>query len=99
MIEMKETYVNQTEGYQFGESEWFKPFTDDLGQLYRSLVKEYGRCISKVYVDQLQVNGRMTAVHVGWCFLKRMKYEDAKETYLREVWVHVRNAETKEEGI
>ena len=99
MIEIRETFINQTGGYSFGHSDWYKPLTNDIGDLYRFLVKEFGRCISKMYIDRLQVNGRMAEIHCGWVFAKRMKYEDSKDTYLREVWVSVRNAETKEEGL
>lgn len=30
------------------------------------------------------------AVPVGWVFVKRMKYEDCEDTYIREVWVETR---------
>lgn len=89
-IWIKESFINRTRGGIFGETEPFEAWTDDLGKLYRSFVKEYGRCISKVYVDQKQ--GPPKAV--GWVFLKRMKYEDSRSNtpedyYIREVWVSV----------
>lgn len=94
MLKIQEIFVNLDKGYRFGESDWYEPYTDDLGQLYRSLRCEYGRCIGKVYVD-LREGG---AQPVGWVFRKRMEYEDAhrisdpeKRTYLRETWVSYRH--------
>jgi len=49
------------------------------GEMYRDCVREYGRCKSKVYVDQ--ADG--AAIHVGWFFERLEKYTDADETYLR----------------
>lgn len=95
-LEIKEKFVNRDKGYVFSESDWHALDTQDKGQLYRSLRDEYGRCISKVYVDQLQVNGQMAAIPIGWVFVKRIQYEDCDETYLREVWVTVRETEHDE---
>ena len=88
---IKETYVNLTEGYSFGDSGgYFETWTHDKGKLFKSLQQEYGRCASKVYVDQLQVNGQMAAIQVGWTFHKKMQYEDSKDTFIREVWVSIK---------
>jgi predicted RNA-binding Zn-ribbon protein involved in translation (DUF1610 family) len=102
---VNETYVNEDKGYQFGESGWQESFTDNMGRLFRSCQKEYGRCTSAVYVDT--VDG--PPIRVGWYFQKRMEYEDSRprydsysgkmkpaETYLRGVWVTVREAVTIE---
>lgn len=92
MIEIKETYCNKDKDCIFGESGCYRPFTDCLGTLYRSLQSEYGRCTGKVYVDL--PDGK--AKSVGWVFVKRMEYEDSfrirsgPKTYLREVWVSYR---------
>ena len=80
---ISETFVNLDKGYQFGDSGKYEPFTDDLGQLYRSLRREYGRCTGRVYIDTKEHGTKA----VGWVFVKRMKYEDCNDTYLREVWV------------
>jgi hypothetical protein len=74
------------ERYGIGESGWYEPFTDNLGELFKSLRKEYGRCVSRVYQDT--PDG--TADPVGWVFQKRVKYWDANETYLQETWVTYR---------
>jgi hypothetical protein len=69
-----------------GNSEPYETHFEDPAKLYRSCLKEYGRCISKVYIDK---NGK--SVPVGWVFLKRQEYEDSRkrpsETYLHETWV------------
>jgi hypothetical protein len=56
---------------------------DERGALYRALVKEYGRCISKVYVDREGA----PPLAIGWVFRGRQRYTDTGEPYLRETWV------------
>lgn len=87
---IRETYLNKDRDMIFGETGWYEPYTIDKGKLFRSLQKEYGRCVSKVYLDELQVNGMMVAIPHGWVFQKKDKYEDTGERYMREVWVSVR---------
>lgn len=82
---MHETYVNVDKNACFGESDWFEPWTEDTGKLYKDLVREYGRCVSSVYIDQ----ENSPPLRVGWVFRKRMKYEDSPDTYIREVWVEL----------
>jgi len=72
--------------YGLGESGWYEPFTEDLGKLFKSLNKEYGRCVSKVYQDA--PDG--VADPVGWVFQKRVKQSDYKPSYLQETWVTYR---------
>lgn len=85
-LQIRETSVNETKGYQFGDSDWYTPYTDDLGQLFRSLQREYGRCTSHVFRDWN--NG--SAIATGWHFEKQMQYTDSDETYLRSTWVELR---------
>lgn len=86
---ISESFVNATKGYHLGEeSEPYEAFTDDVGKLFRSLMREYGRCVSSVYVDTK--NGK--SKRIGWVFQKRMKYEDCDETFIREVWVTLHDA-------
>lgn len=92
MLWIQETYLNATENHLIGESEVFETHTDDRGDLFRSLQREYGRCTGRVYVDR--ADGPPKAV--GWVFVGRDHYADgpglygkARETYLREVWVTV----------
>lgn len=86
-LHIQETFVNETAGYRFGETEPYEPFTDDLGKLFRNLQAEYGRCTGKVYTDS-----KDGVKAIGWVFEKRMKYEDARtnkpeDYYLCSVWV------------
>lgn len=85
---VSETYINLDKGYRFGESDVYESFTDDKGKLYRRLVREFGRCTGRVYVDR---EGKPPQT-VGWVFIKRMQYDDCNETYLRETWVTVHTA-------
>lgn len=90
-LKIRETYVNETKGHQFGQSEVMDAYADTVGELFRDMQEEFGRCISKMYRD---VAGR-PPIQVGWVFQKRMVYEDARrpytenDYYLREVWVEV----------
>lgn len=91
MLKIKETYVNETKGYQWGDSGWYEPYTENIGRLFLNMQREFGRCIGRMYRDY--ENGKTVAV--GWVFQKRMRYEDARynrpeDYYLREVWVEVR---------
>lgn len=88
MFEIQEININQTRGHRLGNSAWFLPFTQDKKKLFKILKKEYGRCISKAYIDLPDE----TPQEVGWVFEKKMKYEDARSNnpedfYVREVWV------------
>lgn len=84
---IRETYINQSEGWQIGDSGWYEPFTDNRGDLYRFCRKEWGACISRCYIDTAK-----GTIPVGWVFSRRERYEDARskaDTYIREVWVEV----------
>lgn len=86
-MKVSEVYINATRGYRFGESEPYEPYTDNIGKLFLSYQREFGRCTSKVYVDT--DHGPKA---IGWVFVKKMRYEDARsknDTYVREVWVTV----------
>lgn len=81
---VKETWVNRDDKCLLGESDVYETYTEEKGQLYRHMVREYGRCIGKIYVETKE-----GTKEVGWVFLKRQKYSDCKETYLQETWVTV----------
>ena len=55
---------------------------DNLMDLYHFGIKEYGKCISKIYIDR-----NNTTCHIGYVFLKKIKYEDCNEYYLSETWL------------
>ncbi len=84
---LKENYIqypkcDTEKGYRAGESGPYEAFTEDVKRLFRSLSKEYGRCVSRVYIDE---NGESKPI--GWVFQKRKKYEDVDEYYILETWV------------
>lgn len=85
---ISETYVNATTGVMYGDIPAYETWADvdDLGKLYKSLVKEYGRCISSMYIDHTD---KIKTQKIGWVFLRRATYDDSKETYLQETWVAV----------
>ena len=80
---IKETWVVD-EKYISGESDWYEPYTDDSGDLFRSLRHEYGLCIGRMYRDY---NGQ--AIACGWVFRKRTRAEDGSVVVL-ETWVECR---------
>ena len=90
---ISETFVNLDKGYRFGESEPYEPYTDNVGELFREMRREYGRCTGSVYVDT--TDGKVK--RIGWVFQKRMEYEDyrrgdSERYYTREVWVTLHDA-------
>ena len=84
MLWIQEEFFNATKGYRFSQSAPYETAFDDTGKLFRSLQSEYGRCVSRVYVGTKTGTKR-----IGWVFEKRMRYEDSKGHYTREVWVTV----------
>jgi len=77
-------YVNVTQGYRIGNEGPLETRFETKGELYRHCIKEYGRCVSKCYIEDGQ--------QIGWVFQKRVKYDDCKETYLQETWVTVHDS-------
>jgi hypothetical protein len=79
--------------YGLGEGEVYQTYLTTLGDLYRAMQAEYGRCTGRVYIDR-KGGG---SVPVGWVFVKRERYEGTPRageprSYLREVWVSVHSA-------
>jgi len=82
---IQETFVNDTLGSLFGESEPYEPWIDHSGSLFRTMQAEYGRCRGHVYQDTKQ-----GVIAIGWVFESRQKYtDDPDDMYLRAVWVTV----------
>ena len=90
MLKIRETWVNASEGYNCGDSDWYEPFTEDRGELFRACQREHGRCISNVYVDVPVAFYPPKTKKVGWVFQKRAKYTDCENTYLQETWIELR---------
>ena len=84
MLVINETWVDKTQNALCGSSGYYEPYTEDLGELFRSLQREYGRCVSRVYQDNC-LDG--TSWVNGWVFEKKHKYNDCNEYYLAETWV------------
>lgn len=83
---IRESFINTTEEHVFAESPAVETFTEDRGELFRALRAEYGRCISRVYIDR---NGQPPEA-IGWVFQSRDHYQDQPQrSYLREVWITV----------
>lgn len=89
---IQEEFVNATKEQRFSSGSWEETRYETTGDLYHALTREYGRCVSKMYVDK--VGG--APMQTGWVFQKRMEYDDshrirdkADRTYIREVWVSV----------
>lgn len=78
-----ENHVNASKQYHIGNTQ-YEPFTDNIGKLFRSYQKEYGKCISYVYIDN-RTGGKSRPV--GWVFVKKMKYDDCDKYYLHETWI------------
>jgi hypothetical protein len=86
-IFVQEEFVNATKGYRFGESDPQESRFTRKGDLYRFCVKEYGRCVSKVYIDT-----PAGVKAIGWVFIKREQYTDCNDTYLQEAWITMHKA-------
>lgn len=92
---ISESWVNATEGYRIGDSGEYEPFTDNIAKLFRSLQKEYGRCVSNMYCDTPEaMSDTGKAPAIGWVFQKIDHYEDTGEPYLKETWVSLHDAPT-----
>lgn len=84
MLHLQIDTINKTKGYRFGDSGVFESCYDNTGKAFKGLRKEYGRCISKMYVGE--------GSHIGWVFIKKAKYDDCNEYYLQETWVSLHEA-------
>ena len=75
---------NHTENYIIFEDvqEW--DTCETIAEVYKAAQKEFGRCVSKMYIDTDDPN---KPKHVGWVFEKKQKYEDTKEFYIQETWI------------
>jgi hypothetical protein len=80
-----ETHINDTRNHFISEPFQTETHTDNLKQLFQSLQKEYGLCVSKMYRDLKDGSTKV----VGWVFSKQRQYEDCKDTYQHTVWVEL----------
>jgi hypothetical protein len=82
---IKISYVDATRNVRYGD-DWLAAKDciggSTTGDLYRAMRREYGRCISRVYID---TNGQ--TLPIGWVFVSRQRYDDTREPYRREIWI------------
>jgi hypothetical protein len=81
-IFVQEEFVNETEGYRSGESDPFESRFESAGEAFKYYRKEFGRPVSKIYVDTPEGSRA-----IGWVFVKRVKYDDCKDTFLQAAWI------------
>lgn len=92
--------VNLTKGHRINDPEFVETRFDTKAALYRSLIKEYGGHVRKMYTE---LGGNKT-VQIGWIFTKRERYVDVslprsikrlskreldEYTFLCETWVSI----------
>lgn len=96
---IRETFTNETKGYNYGSSDPYEPYTNNRGELFRAMQREYGRCTSRIYIDRLG----SPPIAIGWYFQKRVRYEDAHSNkpdnyFIRGVWVEIISPRIDEMG-
>ena len=89
---LNEKWFNINRGIYIGESGSYESYTDNKGELFRSLQRSFGRCIGKMYID-IEDGG---AIEVGYVFNKKLKYTDCNEYYIQETWVELFESERVE---
>jgi hypothetical protein len=73
--------------YSLGMGEVYETAHETTGSLYRACSREFGRCIGKVYIDDVAPLGTTTiAKQVGWVFLKKNPEGDGCIETLVEVY-------------
>ena len=77
--------LEDLKGVHCGETRVYETRFDSRGELFKSLQKEHGKCVSKLYHDD---HGA-----IGWVFEKKSHYEDTREEFLLETWVTLHTAE------
>lgn len=81
-MQIRINHIDRKRGCSYGE--YVETIdAETAGEAYRELMREFGRCESKVYVDKADGG----ALHIGWVFVKRVPYDDApRELFTRETW-------------
>ena len=82
-MQLEITYVDKDKGMKY-ESYSLPLEATALKGLFRRLSREFGRCVSKVYVGE--------GNPIGWVFEKKQPYAD-KVFFIQETWVTI-NANT-----
>ena len=87
MLYVQENWINATKGYSCGQSEVYQTWCETKGELFKAMQKEYGKCVSKMYIGD--------NTHIGWVFEKLEHYTDTNEPYIMQTWVSVHNSPPK----
>lgn len=82
-FEINVAIVNETAGYIVAHDHYDSD-AESRGDVFRAARSEYGKCVSKVYVDRLE-GGK--PLEIGWVFQKKVEYSDVPQEYLQEAWV------------
>lgn len=82
-IIISETHFDRTQRVCCGEIEAYETSYSKCGELFASLQKEYGKCISIIYRYTKSGNARK----IGWVFEKKVKYSDCDDYFVQEVWI------------
>jgi hypothetical protein len=89
MLYVEETHVDTKEDCRYWASEIEETDYESVGAIYRAMRSQYGRCVSKVYIDTMQNGVQAT----GWVFRGKVVNDEnpyrEPYKYVREVWVSV----------
>ena len=77
------TAINKTQNHVIFEEIQNWDICNTTSEVYHVALKEYGRCVSKIYIDNKDGSTR----HVGWVFKKKCRYGDANESYINESYI------------
>ena len=96
--------VNESVNYRIGDPQFEETKYSNKNELYRALLKEYGRCIGKQCIDD---EPSQLPRQVGWIFEKREFYSDCRtrksmkslnsieresRTFVCQTWISVHKA-------
>jgi hypothetical protein len=90
---IQESMTNEDEGYRIHDTDVYETHHNNIKDLFKSLQKEYGRCMGKIFVDRYDGLLGDTAVQVGWIFEKKVKYDDTDAYFTQATWVAVHTKE------
>ena len=91
MIHIKETYIDRNFDCTYGDSEVYETYTDSIGELFKDLQVQFGRCVSSMYMDKKDG----TTKKIGWVFEKYIHYTNSDETYMQETWIELHKTKPK----
>jgi hypothetical protein len=86
---ISEEWINKTKEYCIGSTEVYETCYDNIKDLYLSLQKQYGECVSFIldFTDP-----KPHSKKIGWVFQEEGTYEGTGESFIQETWVTVHNS-------